>query len=400
MSTRSTRNHSRVLNKTLDANHITHTNVVLGAGAGESLSLEEGEITCIGFGAGKSLTTSGNTCLGGQTLQAACGTGNTCVGLSSGKYTTGDKSVYIGYLAGRNASSGNKNIAIGNEALGSTATNPSMSSSYNIAIGNEAGQSLTSGHSNVIIGRSDGVSSTAITADNCILIGRNINPPSVSTDGQVIIGNSSYNTTSVLNASSSIALKIGNSTVLTATATTVGLTGLLLDGNNRALDCPGSYHHSGSGASEKRTLTLFPLLVADDDAANSVRGVDNPDGSNLFTNNMAGGVRKAGSAQECFSHFTLPENWKGYAIQVNYVHKSTDASIVGRISVVTRSNQRVSSSPYSTVNLALTTNGVNSVTNLTTKIVHGGGLYSIVYHEMASTTDYVYIGSTIYIERI
>ena len=169
MSTRSTRNHSRVLNKTLDANHITHTNVVLGAGAGESLSdLEDGEVTCVGFGAGSSLTTSGNVAVGAQTLQAGANFGNTCVGLSAGKYLTGSRNTYLGYLSGRNASSGNYNIGIGTEALGSSATNPTMTGSHNTCIGSESGASITSGHSNIIIGRSDGVASTAITADKCI----------------------------------------------------------------------------------------------------------------------------------------------------------------------------------------------------------------------------------------
>ena len=85
MATRSTRNHSLVLNSNLDANNPTHTNVVLGSGAGESLSgLEDGEITCVGFGAGKSLTTSGNVAIGTNALQAACNFGNTVVGKGAG----------------------------------------------------------------------------------------------------------------------------------------------------------------------------------------------------------------------------------------------------------------------------------------------------------------------------
>ena len=46
-----------------------HTNIVLGAAAGESLSdLEDGEVTCVGFGAGQGLSTSGNVAVGAQSL--------------------------------------------------------------------------------------------------------------------------------------------------------------------------------------------------------------------------------------------------------------------------------------------------------------------------------------------
>ena len=215
-------------------------------------------------------------------------------------------------------------------------------------------------------------------------------------------------TTSEFNATTSIALNIGASTVLNATASAANIstdckiTGMLLDGNGFALDLPGSYHLSGAGAGEKRTLTLHPNLVATDAAGNSVRAMDAADDSATFTeSNQSGSLRTAASSQDGFSYFSgIPIGWRGYALQVNYVHRTSGAAQQGRVQVITRPTVRVGSAPFGTVVNFPLADGANAVINMASKIVHGSGKYSIIHHEFGSNTQFMYMGGTLYLERV
>ena len=359
--------------------------------------------------------------IGAQSLQAAANFGNTCVGLSAGKYLTGSRNTYVGYLAGRNGSSGSLNVGIGNQALGSTATNPLMSASNNIAFGNEAGQSLTSGHSNLIIGRSDGVASTAITADNLILIGRDIDPPSVSTDGQVVIGNSTYNTTSVLNASTSISLKIGSSTVMNAISSAVTCEpavksnrfqlstggGMIVNSSGYALDAPGSYHISGAYAGEVRRVPIPPnLLMSDNDgnsgaqgATISDAGVNDPHSAPSANKQyvLGSGMSSPNSEGYLYCGQNVLSAWKATTIYVSLYDKSAAAAKAEYITVVSRSFSHASGSG-TTRHLALASNSTNAEKVFSTAFIPNGSNYMVcfVWFDSLST---VFTGGYVRIER-
>jgi hypothetical protein len=187
------------------------------------------------------------------------------------KYTTsGFGNLAAGYAAGKSIDTGERNIALGYEAIGQ-GNSAQCTGDNNICIGYESGKDLTSGSGNIIIGSQDGLSTTTTGSDN-IAIGNDINLTAAG-GGLIHIGNRANNTNSIIDVSGSHQVMVGGGfrLVVNATDTRVSnnlkVVGMLLDSNNYARDCPNSFHASGSGATEVRHMKILPnMLKADDDA--------------------------------------------------------------------------------------------------------------------------------------
>ena len=100
---------------------------------------------------------------------------STAVGSSAGENAVGPKNVFVGYTAGKGASSGcngTNNTAVGKGAFASF-----TSGTNNTCIGIQAGDDLTTGSNNLFLGRNAGTASapngTHNTASNRIVLGDN-----------------------------------------------------------------------------------------------------------------------------------------------------------------------------------------------------------------------------------
>jgi len=143
-------------------------NFVMGAGAGNALTVGEGN-TLIGVDAGKSIVdVDFNTMIGyraGENVDPQTTTGNTFIGYEAGQGAVGStahSSVAIGYQALENINGGD----------------------YNVCVGALAGESVTNGSQNVMIGHQTGFNHT-------------------TNSGSTYIG---YNTAVNLNASNTVAI--------------------------------------------------------------------------------------------------------------------------------------------------------------------------------------------------
>lgn len=102
----------------------------------------------VGYNAGRSISGKNNTFFGTNAGYNNTNSNNTFIGYNAGKQATGTYNTFIGYNAGGlAANSGNKNLAIGYNALANL-----RSGEYNVAIGQNALHNLASGSYNVAIG--------------------------------------------------------------------------------------------------------------------------------------------------------------------------------------------------------------------------------------------------------
>ena len=117
--------------------------------------------------------------------------------------------------------------------------------------------------------------------------------------------------------------------MLTTVNTNLKVTGLLYNNAGHALDCPNSYHVSGSGATEIRHMTIVPnMLKADDDATDGAYAeVVADSGTDPYTvlsgaeYNMS--VRLSSGVSEGYVYLPKPpEGWKATAIYVSLFHKT------------------------------------------------------------------------------
>ena len=141
-------------------------------------------------GTGGEDSTSGNTLFGYLTGAAIAsgGTDNTAIGHKAlNANTTGDDNIAIGVdaLGTLNAATAVKNIAIGNYALDATSTNLAEE---NVAIGHGAGGGITSGDRNTIIGSWAGEAASTVT--DAVLIGNEAGKSIMTSDaiGTVAVG--------------------------------------------------------------------------------------------------------------------------------------------------------------------------------------------------------------------
>lgn len=139
-----------------------------------------------GQNATTSATVGDNTAVGYQALiKNTSATGNTAIGSKTLSNTsTGGLNTAVGYQAGINITSGNSNTAIGNSALSLI-----QSTNDNTAVGLSS-LSVATGAGNTAIGYQTG--NQSITGNANIIIGMAINVPSLTTNGQLNIGNVLY----------------------------------------------------------------------------------------------------------------------------------------------------------------------------------------------------------------
>jgi len=140
----------------------------LGQFAGASDDLSTNRNTFVGYRAGKSNTTGeNNVALGNQALdKVTVGSNNIAIGKQSMFDNTGSNNIAIGLNASQKNTTGTKNIAIGNNANFNNATG-----NENLAIGDEAGKGLLTSNisNNIFIGNRSGKS---IQGSDNLAIGR------------------------------------------------------------------------------------------------------------------------------------------------------------------------------------------------------------------------------------
>jgi hypothetical protein len=285
--------------------------------------------------------------------------------------------VMIGHDAGHSATQ----VARYSTMVGAFAGDSSSSNSVTHSIsqgvtllGYKAGQltsaTQTLGDYAMILGATgSNSSSSANITDDSILIGRDTVCDGTTATGQIVIGSEHHNTTRIA--------------------------GLLLNRLGRALDCPGSFHVSGVGAAEIRSVPIHPCTVQTDSGTASLM-VDHGGGGTalgdpaLSTDSRRRftlGVRPEASSMQMYFPIVVPEGWKATAILV-YITKGNDNSQMSvRIAVASRKiiniGQGSSASDYLTSHLAL--NNSNTSNALRT--------FATPYTPDGTTNCYLYVGS-------
>ena len=134
--------------------------------------------TAVGYYASRLITGGNNTSMGYKALSVGTSAANnTAIGYESLNYCTGDSNVAIGVASGKQISSADYSIALGDNACGGLGANPLTgdnnicvgyiagkllegAATNNTIVGSSAGIALTTGNSNVLIGKSAGAALT------------------------------------------------------------------------------------------------------------------------------------------------------------------------------------------------------------------------------------------------
>lgn len=123
-------------------------NTAVGYAAMTSIGTGAENNVAIGYNAGRAVNNKNNTFIGTNAGYSNTSNNNTFIGYNAGNKSTGSYNTFIGYnAAGTNSNSGNKNVAIGDNALGNL-----RGGEYNVAIGQNALKNLENGSYNVAIG--------------------------------------------------------------------------------------------------------------------------------------------------------------------------------------------------------------------------------------------------------
>ena len=145
----------------------------------------------IGWTAGTAQTTGGGVNIGERAgASNTSSQGRVCVGSYSAQYNTGNSNTFIGEYSGQGisgSSNGGYNTAVGYKALEDL-----TSAQYNTVFGYQAGQAISTGAFNTIVGGYSGNPSGKLTTgDYNVLIGVNAVGSSATVDNEVSIYNSS-----------------------------------------------------------------------------------------------------------------------------------------------------------------------------------------------------------------
>jgi len=154
---------------------VSSANVVIGHGAGESITTAGGKSTLIGNDAGKLLESGQkNVAIGEQALEVCIsGDDNTCIGRKAGESNTGSSNTFVGEQAGQGLGSGSYNICIGHESCAEMGGITVQNGSKNIVIGNTAPPIATSNFQCVATDLLTQVELTAI-ANNTAVFGNKL----------------------------------------------------------------------------------------------------------------------------------------------------------------------------------------------------------------------------------
>jgi hypothetical protein len=199
-------------------------NVFLGQGAGVTESTGEGNVAvgqdalaaansdnnvAIGYAAASSVTSGGNIAVGPGTLSSCIDAGaNVAIGDRAGACNgaavgSAASNVMIGQFAGNAIDQGTYNTVVGtsagialtdsdgNVAVGAGALYTATTSSNNVAVGTDA-LNLATGNDNIGLGFQAGNNIT--TGSHNVIIGYDVDAPSATTDGQLVIGNLIFGT--------------------------------------------------------------------------------------------------------------------------------------------------------------------------------------------------------------
>lgn len=179
-----------------------------GANAGTSGQV----LTSAGAGVAPTWTTpSGGgsaatpTALGTVYAKTTLGSSITLFGYQAGNNVTATPNTFIGYQAGRACTTGNGNVALGNNALvatqtgydctaiGASALAAMNNSGYqNTAVGASCLQAVTSGANNTAIGKDAGINITTGVNNSCV--GQNARPSTATVSNTVTLGDASITT--------------------------------------------------------------------------------------------------------------------------------------------------------------------------------------------------------------
>ena len=382
-----------------------HPTILIGNGAGASISdLNAAEAVIIGKEAGANYAGTQqrqSVAVGPFCLTNAKGIRNTCLGYSSGSQIEGG---------------GGKNTSVGAKSMGnSTAGTPSdpAEGTNNTAIGYRSLASIRGDSSHNIYVGCDESGGLIVDKSNMISLGRDIDASSLAS-GAMTIGNSSHQVAATINAGTSIALKIGSASALSITSSAITTTGLLLDSNGHSAAGHGnSYHVSGAGSSEIRSVLIHPCNVETDSGTASLMVDHNSGGTSIADPATSASARRrftlgcrpeASSMQMYFPIDNIPSGWKGTAILVYITQGDTNAQMNVRIAVASRKiiniGQGGATANYVTSHLALSnSNTSNALRTFSTAFTPDGSTNCYLY--VASQSEHTIVtGGYVQIERV
>ena len=203
-----------VFKASLSNNDAGTSNTIFGKNAGASIDAGTNQNVAIGENTFDASTNDavGNVIVGYQAgSDVTTGDKNTAIGFETGNaITSGDNNTFVGALAGDAINTANDNTAIGYGSLTTAQT-----ASGSVAIGLDAGGTITTGNRNIAIGY-DALNGAATTGDNNVAIGVSAGDALTSGKNNVAIGKDAFTRAAAANE----IIAIGNNAAGQNTVTT------------------------------------------------------------------------------------------------------------------------------------------------------------------------------------
>ena len=180
-----TNNHNILLGTAAGATVTTAANCIgIGQNSLNGAATTGNDNYCIGRDTGVSLTAgTDNVCFGRQAGNLlATGNSNTFVGLQAGRDCNDNNNTGIGLGAMRTLTTGDSNVAVGRDAMGTGV----VTGDANVAVGQNAGTALTSGTANTLLGRN--AANTLTTGSGNVVIGDGAAVDAVGRANAVVLG--------------------------------------------------------------------------------------------------------------------------------------------------------------------------------------------------------------------
>jgi hypothetical protein len=228
--------------------------------------------------------------------------------------------------------------------------------------------------------------------------------------------------TTEITSAAHIKLIIGSDTAVHCTSSSVrcepilestilrlsGNGGMLVDNLGHARWAAGSYHHSGSYASEIRKMPIKSnFMVADNDSSSGAMGAtiadaasNDPYGAGTVGSRYVMGVGMSNSASEGYIFLpSPPASWKTYAIYVSVYNKDTATAQTTALAVVSRtySHSGTYTSDHLTRHLTMTSTagGSNQLLAFTAPFIPSGGTQLVCALALTGTSHIMTGGYTL-----
>jgi len=181
---------------------------------------------------------------------------------------------------------------------------------------------------------------------------------------------------------------------------------LLLNSNNQAYSLPdGTYHYSGTGQNEVRTLPILcTSLMSDEDSSYSRNVIiDLNTTSDLLTTTQArtaGALRFSSTTTEGYIHLIAPYGWQIDAIFLNTLDRTTGLPIGTNIEVFSRSFIDFELPLVLHIPRTSGGTGTNAIKQLSPSFNSALGSNMLVVHLGMNNINMAFLGGSAYISRI